>query len=145
LTEWALKPGGSLMFIYGHIIQVEVILTFHKHPELKHWWPLALVHNGPHKPIDARGIYAGYKSMLWYVKGDKPDRISRTMNYILDTIQSNRPDKQEDELKQSPEDVEPYIQGLTLEGETVLDPFCATGTFGIAALRNNNYFLSIIK
>ena len=62
---------------------------------------------------------------------------------MMNPIQSRPPDKQKDKWKQFPEDAESFIKDLTLPTETVLDPFCGTGTFGIAALRNNRKFIGI--
>jgi DNA modification methylase len=154
LAVRVLNPGGSLVFIVGHIIMDKVIIIFDKYSidkfenrksGLKFWCPFYLKHSGNHTKIHARHIFAEGKPTLWYVKGDKVNElvISNTMS---DFIESNRPAKFLHEWEQSLTEAKYLINNLTLENHSiVLDPMMGTGTTGIAALKLNRKFIGIEK
>jgi DNA modification methylase len=62
-----------------------------------------------------------------------------------DSIISELPDKILHEWEHSTKEPTHIIKGLTLEGQTVLDPFCGAGTTAIAALRLKRKFIGIDK
>jgi ParB-like chromosome segregation protein Spo0J len=152
LADRVLKPGGSLVFLVGHIILDPVIRIFNEfsltnntnRPNLKYWWILGVKHSGHHTKIHPRHVFAEWKPLLWYVKGEKPNDliISNTMG---DYIESVAPPKIEHEWQQSSVEAEYIIKNLTIENQTVLDPMMGTGTTGIAALKLNRKFIGIEK
>ena len=38
---------------------------------MKYWWTLAVRHSGHHKKIHPRYVFAEWKPLLWYVKGER--------------------------------------------------------------------------
>ena len=58
-------------------------------------------------------------------------------------IDSKPPDKSLHELAQSPVEAEYIIENLTVENQTVLDPFMGVGNFGKAALKLKRQFIGI--
>ena len=60
-----------------------------------------------------------------------------------DSVVSELPDKILHEWEQSTKESMHIVKGLTLEGQTVLDPFCGAGTTAIAALQLKRKFIGI--
>ena len=134
-----LKPGGSIVFITGHIILDKVFAIFSKYPALKYWWTIAVKHNGAKQRVHSRSVFAEWKPMLWYTKGDKPN----ILDTMFDHIESNPPDKSCHEWAQSTVEAEHIIKYLTVENQIILDPMFGSGTTGIAALKLNRKFIGI--
>lgn len=64
---------------------------------------------------------------------------------IHDYIESEPVDKEIHEWQQSTVEAEYIIEHLTVENESVLDPFMGSGTTGLAALKLNRKFVGIEK
>ena len=101
-----LKPGGSLVFFVGHIIMDKVINIFNEfsssvdednnnnfETSLKFWWPIAVKHTGNHTKMYPRHVFAEWKPMLWYVKGERGPNELAVSNTMSDYIESMRPAK----------------------------------------------------
>ncbi len=150
LSVRVLKPGGSLVFLVGHIILDEVFNIFNEFSlrdnnlGLKYWWTLAVKHSGNHTKIYPRHVFAEWKPLLWYVKGERVNDLV-VSNTIGDYIESTPPLKIEHEWQQSTVEAEYIIKNLTLENQTILDPMMGSGTTGIAALKLNRKFIGIEK
>jgi DNA modification methylase len=84
-------------------------------------------------------VYVAWKPLLWFVKGTK----LATPDYRSDFIESKQPEKILHELEQSPKEAEHVIEWLTVEGQTVIDPFCGSGTTALAALKLRRRFVGI--
>jgi DNA modification methylase len=149
LSVRVLKPGGSLVFYVGHIILDQVIGIFNNFSltntnsiKLKYWWTIAVKHSGHHTKIHPRYVFAEWKPLLWYVKGERADDLVIS-NTIGDYIESTPPSKIEHEWQQSITEAEYVIKNLTLENQTVLDPMMGTGTTGVATLNLKRKFIGI--
>ncbi len=153
LTVRVLKPGGSLVFLVGHVILDEVFNIFNEfalksntndNVGLKYWWTLAVKHSGNHTKIYPRHVFAEWKPLLWYVKGERANELVIS-NTIGDYIESTPPLKIEHEWQQSTVEAEYIIKNLTIEKQLVLDPMMGSGTTGLAALKLNRRFIGIEK
>jgi hypothetical protein len=143
LAVRVLKPGGSLVFFVGHIILDEVFNIFHDHEsDLKYWWTLAVKHSGHHTKIHPRYVFAEWKPLIWYVKGDQLNDLVIS-NTIGDYIESTPPSKVLHLWEQSTVEAEHIIKNLTIENQMVLDPMMGSGTTGIAALTLERRFIGI--
>jgi DNA modification methylase/ParB-like chromosome segregation protein Spo0J len=148
LAVRVLKLGGSLVFLTGHIILDDVFTIFREfslknnNSYLKYWWTLAVKHSGHHTKIHPRYVFAEWKPLLWYVKGDKINDLVIS-NTIGDYIESMAPLKIEHDWQQSTIEAEYIIKNLTLENQTVLDPMMGSGTTGIASLNLGRKFIGI--
>ena len=153
LAVRVLKPGGSLVFYVGHIILDQVIGIFNNFSltdnntnstNLKYWWTLAVKHSGRHTKIHPRYVFAEWKPLLWYVKGERVNDLVIS-NTIGDYIESVAPLKIEHEWQQSTVEAQYIIKNLTLENQTVLDPMMGSGTTGLATLNLSRKFIGIEK
>jgi 16S rRNA G966 N2-methylase RsmD len=151
LAVRVLKPGGSLVFLTGHIILDEVFnifnefsLTNNNSTKLKYWWTLAVKHSGHHTKIHPRYVFAEWKPLLWFVKGERVNNL-QVSNTIGDYIESVAPLKMEHEWQQSPVEAQYVIKNLTIENQSILDPMMGSGTTGIAALNLRRKFIGIEK
>ena len=148
LAVRVLKPGGSLVFLVGHIILDDVFTIFREfslknnNSYLKYWWTLAVKHSGHHKKIYPRYVFAEWKPLLWYVKGERANELVIS-NTIGDYIESIPPLKIEHEWQQSTVEAEYVIKNLTIENQIVLDPMMGSGTTGIAARKLDRSFIGI--
>lgn len=105
---------------------------------------LAVKHSGNHQKIHPRHVFAEWKPLLWYVKGERANDLTIS-NTIGDYIESVAPLKIEHEWQQSTVEAEHIIKNLKIENQTVLDPMMESGTTGIAALKINRKFIGIEK
>jgi 16S rRNA G966 N2-methylase RsmD len=145
-----LKPGGSLVFYVGHIILDEVIKIFdefslnklNNSTNLQYWWILTVKHSGHHQKVYPRHVFAEWKPLLWYIKGQRVNDLVIS-NTIGDYIESSPPSKIEHKWQQSTIEAEYIIKNLTLENQTVLDPMMGSGTTGIASLNLRRKFIGI--
>ena len=146
LAVRVLKPRGSLVTYVGNISLTEIIKIFDSQQSgLKFWWQFVVKHNGGHQRIHARNVFARYKSLLWYVKGEKPNELV-VSNNIGDFIESSPPSKILHDWEQSPIEPKYVIKNLTLENHSmVLDPMMGLGTTGVSSILLNRKFIGIEK
>lgn len=142
LASRVLKPGGSFVTYAGRFGFPEILGRLTNIPDLTYWWILAMIHNGAHESLPAKGVYVEWKPLLWFIKGNKrPEGYQ----HIPDVIARSRPNKglHTKGWDQSPIDAEHVINKLTLENQIVLDPMMGSGTTGIAALNLRRQFIGI--
>ena len=98
-------------------------------------------HSGHSNRIHKQRVWAHYKPLLWFVKGDK----NEAPEDMGDLIKSESVNKLLHKWQQSSVEAEYCIKHLTVEGQTVFDPFLGSGTTALAALRLNRQFIGIEK
>jgi site-specific DNA-methyltransferase (adenine-specific) len=134
-----LKDGGSLVTFpnYKRLDSLKLI----ENSGLEYQWQICVKLNGHHNlvPVGGTQIEVCWKSLDWFTKGDK----ARIPAHISDLIESQPVDKALHEWEQSTIEAEHIIKHLTLEGQTVLDPFMGYATNGLAALKLNRQFIGI--
>ena len=135
-----LKPGGSLVTYTGQITMSQVMRGIEE-SSLKYWWVFCVKHAGNHQRIHPRMVFAEWKPLLWYVKGDKANVIETIGDYILST----KPDKLEHDWEQSTLEADHVIERLSTKNQIVLDPFLGSGTTGLSALKLKRNFIGIEK
>lgn len=120
-----LAEGGSLMTYVGHV-QLRVALNALS-DHLRFWWPCACLHPGDKALMREYGIRAGWKPILWFVKGTRDDKT----NIVLDTVESPK-DKSLHDWQQRLPDAVYYVQNLCPPDGLVCDPFLGSGTTAVA-------------
>ena len=139
LAERVLKPGGSLATIIGHHYLFDIHEYIRKNSNLKYQWMIVLRHGGHARRVHAYGVWAHYKPILWYFKGEKP-----TMYHdVSDLVESEPVDKSLHKWEQSTVEAKNLIYSLTVERNLVVDPFMGSGTTGQAAVEMNRRFRGI--
>ncbi|MGC2574342.1 MAG: DNA methyltransferase [Candidatus Nitrosopolaris sp.] len=99
----------------------------------------AIIHSSGATWMGEQKLWAGWKPILWFVKGDKP----KSVNDILDLVRSQSIDKVLNIWEQPTIEPDHFIQYLTAENDTVLDPIMENGTTGISALKLRRKFIGI--
>ena len=138
LPEWSdlsafaarvLKPGGSLLAMSGQHHLPEVIRRLGEHMTY-HWTLAYLTPGGQSAQNFSRQVNPFWKPILWYVKGD----YSR--DWIGDVVKSdvNANEKDSHEWQQSVSGMIDLCGRFVGVGDTVVDPFCGSGTTGVAVL-----------
>jgi 16S rRNA G966 N2-methylase RsmD len=141
-----LKPGGSLMTIAPHYALPE-IFDLMRDPMtggLKYVHAHAIFHKGGAAIQKNAQVFIGWKPILEFVKGDGK---LRTHDFIMRdcVVVSHPPDKALHECEQSPIEASHFIAIRTVEGDTIVDPFLGSGSFGVAALQLKRKFIGIEK
>jgi hypothetical protein len=132
LAARVLYPGGSLITYAGHYALSAIFAAVRKAvgKALRHWWTLCLPHQGSSARQPGRGVYVGWKPLLWFTKGPRRD-----LSFISDVLPTNIPDKCLHKWQQGDTEAEYLIERLTAPDDLVLDPMCGSGTAVAAALR----------
>ena len=139
-----LMPGGSLMTLVPHhaLPQIFHLMQEPMKEGLKYIHAHAIFHRGAAAIQKSAQVFIGWKPVLEFVKGDgklrTPDFIMRDC-----VVVSHPPDKALHECEQSPIEAEHFIAKRTVEGDTIVDPFLGSASFGIAALKLKRRFIGI--
>ena len=80
LAVKVLKSGRIFVFFVGHIILNEVFNMFHEfslnnNNHLKYWRTFAIKQSGQHQKVYPRYVFAEWKPLLWYVKGERSNDL----------------------------------------------------------------------
>lgn len=136
-----LKPSRFLVTIVGHYA-IDDILEYFKDSDLDYRWIFCLNQfNGPHARLRV-GIEVMWKPMLVFVK----KTWRHGLGYLRDGVEITGKGgikKEHHKWEQDLSFAEYYINKLSAENEIVLDPFCGSGTFCLAAKKLNRNFIGI--
>jgi 16S rRNA G966 N2-methylase RsmD len=133
-----LKECGSLLTYAPHYALPEI---FHcmNNSGLSYWWMLAVTQSSGATRMQKQKLWVGWRPILWFVKGNKPNSAGD----ILDTVGSQSIDKVLNIWEQPTIESDYFIQHLTAENDTVLDPMMGSGPIGISALKLGRRFIGI--
>jgi len=121
-----LAEGGSLVLYVGQT-QIPAALDALR-PHLRYWWTIACLHAGRSTVMREYGLNAGWKAVLWFVKGTRHDN-----SVMVNDVMSGGEEKSHHDWQQSQGEAEYWIEKLTQEGDIVCDPFMGGGTTAAAA------------
>ncbi|HQM01167.1 MAG TPA: DNA methyltransferase [Ruminococcus flavefaciens] len=124
--EW-LKPGGLLIAMSGQSYLNEIYAMMDKH--LKYYWTSCYLTPGQPTPLRQRQVNTSWKPLLVYSNYE-----GYTGKTFGDVYTSPQPKKDNHEWEQSEEGMLAIIKQVCLPGQYILDPFCGSGTTGLAAL-----------
>ncbi len=130
LASWAkknLKPNRFLVAYSGQMNLPEVYrrLTV----DLNYYWTFALLHNGNTQIIDGRNVDCGWKPILVFQNGFK-----KLKDTIHDVIEGSGREKKNHPWQQGKDELEYLIDRFSRKGDTIVDPFCGSGTTIIKAV-----------
>jgi SAM-dependent methyltransferase len=136
LAARVLKPGGSLLLLYGQYHLRQALETLDRH--LTYHWPISYRLYGHASAIWSRKVQVHWKPCLWYVKG------TYTGGMIGDVVECGPvPEKAYHDHQQSEEAFRQLVQRFSAPGDLILDPCCGSGTTGVAALQLRRRFMGI--
>ncbi|MDT7807998.1 MAG: hypothetical protein QOJ70_1811 [Acidobacteriota bacterium] len=135
LAANVLKPGGSLLVLTGRYYLPEIFALMT--PHIRYHWTLCYWMPGAHRQVLGRKVIAGWKTVLWFVKGDYSG------DWKYDVVRSNAPDKEHHDWQQSESGMSDMVERFTSAGDIILDPFCGAGTTGVVALKLNRQFIGL--
>jgi hypothetical protein len=131
LGPWAhrvLIPGGSLICYFGGA-RLNRLYRIFDDAGLVHWWPCAMMHDQAQRLL-GKNIIANHKQIVWYVK-----EFRRGRTLVPDVVYSAKRDKSQHAWGQGDGGITQWIHQLTEPGETIVDPCCGTGEWGLIACR----------
>jgi hypothetical protein len=135
-----MKDGASLICIVGHFAIPEVCEIFKG--KLKYRWCFCMNQfEGSHSRM-AMGIEIMWKPCLWYVKRAYPHGRGFVRDGFLVTGKGGQ-DKVNHEWEQDLSWSNYFVEKITKEGDTVLDPLCGSGTTGVSAVAMGRNFIGI--
>jgi 16S rRNA G966 N2-methylase RsmD len=121
-----LMEGGSLVLYVGQT-QIPAALDALR-PHLRYWWTIACVHAGRSTVMREYGLNAGWKAVLWFVKGTRHDN-----SVMVNDVMSGGEEKSHHDWQQSQSEAEYWIGKLTKADDFVCDPFMGGGTTAAAS------------
>jgi 16S rRNA G966 N2-methylase RsmD len=121
-----LMEGGSLILYVGQT-QIPAALDALR-PHLRYWWTIACIHAGRSTVMREYGINAGWKAVLWFVKGTRHDN-----SVMVNDTMSGGEEKTHHDWQQSESEAAYWIKKLCQQEGIVCDPFTGGGTTGAAA------------
>jgi 16S rRNA G966 N2-methylase RsmD len=121
-----LADGGSLICYVGQTQLPAAIDALRLH--LRYWWTIACVHSGRSTVMREYGINAGWKAVLWFVKGTRDDN-----SIMVNDVMSGGEEKSHHDWQQSQSEAEYWINKICPQDGIVCDPFLGGGTTGAAA------------
>lgn len=131
-----LRIGGSFLTLCGHYQLPRVTADIGEH--LRYRWIIKLDQPGSHARM-AMGVMVTWKPMLWFVN----ERLTPRRN-IVDGCASQKRSKETGHPWQQDLDYALWaINSLTDPGDLILDPFCGSGTTGVACVQTGRRFIGI--
>lgn len=124
-----LKPGGWLIFYLGHYHMDEIMNIFES-VGFSYYWIICQLNQGPTAMVYARKVICGWKPILVYAK--PPMGVCE--KGFIDVIKSDK-EKNLHPWQQSLEDQLWILSRFTKPGQTLVEPFCGSGTAVSAAKR----------
>lgn len=131
-----LRPGGVLVAMAGHIWLPETLDRLRAGAagtDLSYQWTLAELLPWSQQIVHSRKVVPRWKPAVVMARG------RRDGERFVDLVQAKRlkPDetKQHHEWEQNIDVAEALVERFTDPGDFVVDPFCGSGTFGVAAIR----------
>lgn len=130
-----LKPGGWCLSYAGLYALLAVGDQLRRHLEYR--WTFAVRHSGGWDRIRVYRIYTAWKPVLGFVKPPLP---TAWWDWFPDMASGGR-EKADHPWQQAAGEAEHFVGALCPENGLVCDPFCGSGTTGVAALRLGRRFV----
>jgi 16S rRNA G966 N2-methylase RsmD len=123
-----LCDGGSILCYVGQT-QIPTALDALR-LNLRYWWTIACMHSGKSTVMREYGINAGWKAVLWFVKGTRDDN-----SVMVSDVMSGGQEKAHHDWQQAESEAAYWIEKLCPKDGLICDPFLGSGTTAAAAER----------
>lgn len=133
-----LRPGGVLAAMSGKIHLDDRMRRLGEH--LAYGWVYCQLLPGENTRVLARHVIQEWKPWLCYSSGPWP---SGRVEWNGDLLTAGPKAKDRYHWQQQLDPAVELVERLTSPGDLVVDPFCGSGTFGIAALRAGRRFIGV--
>ena len=130
-VSW-LKPGGLLIAMCGQSYLDQIYSMMVKH--LDYYWTACYLTPRQPTPLRQRNVNTSWKPLLIFSNGDYKGKI------FGDVFTSDRNEKEMHEWQQSESGMLAIMKQICFPGQYILDPFCGSGTTGIAAISHGCLF-----
>jgi len=130
--EW-LKPEGLLVAMSGQLYLNQIIEMFNQH--LTYYWTACYLTPGQPTPLRTRQVNTTWKPILIYGLNDKYKG-----KIFGDVYKSPKSEKNNHDWEQNVEGMYSLMKQICLQGQSILDPFCGSGSTGVAALQHGCFF-----
>jgi 16S rRNA G966 N2-methylase RsmD len=130
-----LKPNSSLIVMVGESYLPEIITELGR--AMTYYWICSYLTPGQKANLRQKQVQCGWKPLLWYTNG------SPSIAQIYDVFESPGNDKEFHEWGQSIGGMKQIVERFSLPGQTILDPFCGSGTTGVSAIGEGRRFIGI--
>lgn len=128
-----LKPDGLLIAMSGQLYLNKIYAIMDKY--LSYYWTACYLALHQPTPLRTRNVNTTWKPILIYGLSDKYNG-----KIFGDVYQSPQPEKTNHDWEQSVEGMYELIKQICLPGQSILDPFCGSGSTGIAAMQHHCLF-----
>jgi hypothetical protein len=135
LCARVLKPGASLLMLYGQMYLSDVLHTLAQH--LQYHWVFSYQLKSAAAAIWPRRVMNHWKPLIWCTQGEY------TGEYHGDVLIGDGKDKRFHLWGQSAALFAALVQRFTVPGDVILDPVCGGGTTGAVALTLRRTFIGI--
>ncbi len=132
--EW-LKKSGLLIVMCGQSYLDEIFGIMTKY--VNYYWICAYLTPGKPNPLRNRNVNTSWKPVLVFGNDNYKGKT------FGDVFKSDSAEKTLHEWQQSESGMMSIVKQFCRPGQNILDPFCGTGTTGVAALKNNCIFTGI--
>jgi len=124
-----LKPGGLLIAMSGQLYLNQIYAILDRH--LSYYWTACYLTLHQPTPLRTRNVNTTWKPILIYGLDEKYEG-----KIFGDVYQSPQPEKTNHDWGQSVEGMYALVKQICLPGQSILDPFCGSGTTLVAGLRH---------
>ncbi len=125
-----LKEGGLLLVQCG-TSQMPQVLDLLREAGLTYQWLLSIVYQASDSPVTIPPFMAYWRPILLFSRGPW-DRGGRTTMSDTKTVKRDSPRLRHHHWQQPLEPWRYWLAGLTTPGQVIADPFCGSGTIGVA-------------
>jgi 16S rRNA G966 N2-methylase RsmD len=140
-----LRPGGALVMYLGHVRLpeyfhgLEECESVFKENALQFYWVCALEHSGARATVFPVGAICAFKPILIAMK---PPVHKPYQNYS-DLLRGSGREKDAHDWQQSAMEILPLVDALSKPGDIILDPFCGSGSTGVAARMHARKYIGV--
>jgi len=135
--DW-LKPSGLLIAMCGQSYLDEIFREMSNH--LDYYWIGAYLTPKLPTPLRQKQVNTTWKPLLMFIRPGEEYKGKTFNDVFISDPESMKTDKNYHDWGQSISGMNSIIKMVCQPGQYILDPFCGSGTTGIAAIQHDCFF-----